>query len=484
MKYNFVKDSSIYFVLNILIVVLTMILMPFYAMHLSFEDWGVISIFLFFGPMLVGIISMGIPKASYYYYFKKKSESEYKKLQSTNYFSLIMLMLIFGLLVNKYSLSISTFFFKSTISRNVLLLSYVSGCFQALSIYVEDLLTGQGKPKAYSIIVLSRFLIGALISIWLILNTSMTFLARVNGILISNIISFIISIYLLKDFFVFKYSFMSLKKSLKFSYPEIPLSLVGLVIGSLDKILLTNLKGLDALGVFSFGSKFIDLTRQILIAIRKSWNLYFFESINENTLKSKNLIYSNFEKISFFASIPCFIVVLFSEEIILTFGNSTYLPSAYIIPIYAFTYFISLLDFLSSNQITASEKLMKQMPSTLIGGLLIIVLNLVLIPRYGAQGAAFAASIHFLISHIINFYFGQKATPLPIKIGRMLGFFMILVLISSISYLFINLDIAPHIKILFKLLTIATFLALIIKLSNIRLISIKYLISNFKKTSF
>ena len=96
------------------------------------------------------------------------------------------------LILNKYLEFFSHYFFKSTVSGNMLLLSYVSGCFQALTIYVEEILTGQGRSKAFSVIILSKFLIGASISIFLILNTSMTWMARINGILISNIICFII----------------------------------------------------------------------------------------------------------------------------------------------------------------------------------------------------------------------------------------------------------------------------------------------------
>ena len=107
--------------------------------------------------------------------------------------------------------------------------------------------------------------------------------------------------------------------------------------------------------------------RQIPNAIRKSWNPFFFNTINKNTKESREIIYSRFEKLIFLLSLPCVSIILFSEDIILIFGNSNYHAASYIIPIYAFTYFISTIDFLSSNQITASEKLMNQLPSALIG---------------------------------------------------------------------------------------------------------------------
>ena len=459
-----------------------MILMPFYASYLEPSDWGTLSIFLFFGPVLVGLISMGLPRASYYFYFK--SDSDYKKLQSTNYFSICIIMVIGGIILNKYLEFISHYLFKNTMSGNMLLLSYVSGCFQALTLYVEDILTGQERSKAFSVIILSKFLIGASISIFLILNTSMTLMARINGILISNIICFIISIYFMREYFIFKYSIITLKKSLKFSYPEIPISIVGLIISSLDKILLTNLRGLESLGIFSFGSKFIDLARQIPNAIRKSWNPFFFNTINKNTKESRKIIYSRFEKIIFLVSLPCVSIVLFSEDIILIFGNSNYHASSYIIPIYAFTYYISTIDFLSSNQITASEKLMNQLPSALIGGLFAIILNIILIPRFGAIGAALAAAIHFIISHLINLYFGQKVLPLPINFKRLATFFFVLIIISSLSYLFIIMPLPLYVKILFKLLVILIFTIFIIRLSNIQLNSIKLLIYDFKKIFF
>ena len=248
--------------------------------------------------------------------------------------------------------------------------------------------------------------------------------------------------------------------------------------------MLTNLRGLETLGIFSFGSKFIDLARQIPNAIRKSWNPFFFNTINKNTKESREIIYSRFEKLIFLLSLPCVFIILFSEDIILIFGNSNYHAASYIIPIYAFTYFISTIDFLSSNQITASEKLMNQIPSALIGGLFFITLNIILIPKFGAIGAAIAAAIHFLISHLINLYFGQKVCPLPINYKRLATFFFVLILISCFSYLFIIISLPLYVKILFKLLVIFIFTIFIIRLSDIQLSSKNNLIYDFKKTIF
>ena len=80
----------------------------------------------------------------------------------------------------------------------------------------------------------------------------------------------------------------------------------------------------------------------------------------------------------------------------------------FVIPIYAFTYLISLTDFISSNQITSSEKLIYQLPATIMNAISVISLNILLVPKFGYLGLALAASLSFAISHLVNILLHKK----------------------------------------------------------------------------
>ena len=467
-----IKNTSIYFSANILIAVGQFILIPIYTLYLKPIDWGNISLFLLFGPTILGVVSLGLPRASYYFYFKIDDENQYKKLHSTNFFFLIMIYFTVGTLVFLYSGRISNFFFNGALPPRLIILSYFSAVFQLLSLYIENVIAAQERAYAYISISITRFVFSAAISLYFLIFLELTFMARIYAIIITNILSLILSLYFFQKYFTAYFSIKSLKKSLKFSYPELPITLFGLFISSFSQFFLANVRGLESLGIYSFATKFVDALRELPNAARKSWNPFYFKSIAQGSFNSKKLIIKRFEHMFFFISIPCLIVVLFSEEIVSIFGNNNYRESIMIIPIYAFTYYISITDFLSSNQITSSEKLLYQLPSSMIGGVINITANYFLIRNYGALGAALAIVIYFSCSHLINMHYGNKLEPLPLNKKIIFTLFTFFIIISIVSIILTGAKINFIYKAIFKLFFISLCILIIKKQLELKLSSI------------
>ena len=151
----------------------------------------------------------------------------------------------------------------------------------------------------------------------------------------------------------------------------------------------------------------------------------------------------------------------------------------FVIPIYAFTYLISLTDFLSSNQITSAEKLIYQLPSTIIGSISSVVLNIILIRKFGVIGLAFAASLTFLISHIVNIYFANRVFHLPINHIKIVKFFLFAVIVSTLIYYLMTLEIIFGIKILLKISISFLVTLIILRMSKIKISNIKNFILGY-----
>ena len=470
---DLISNSKIYLFCNILILIGTLGLLPIYSKFLSPSDWGVVGIFLLFGQTLLGIISFGVPRASYYFKFKVSKE-EFNNLQSTNFYFMVMIFIVTGFGVFYFAEIISIYLFNKNVNSEIIILSYFSGLFYTLSLYIENILTAQGRAIHYIIIAIFRFLFGSIIALILIHSFSFTYMSRVLGITFANIICLIISVFLLRKNFVFKFSTKSLKKSIKFSIPELPLGLIGLFVSSFDKVYLTNIKGIESLGLFNFGSRFVDIARQLPNSIRQSWNVFYFESVNSNKKNWEEDLSKKFEQILFMTSFPCLLLIIFSEELIIILSNNKeYLASMFVIPIYAFTYLISITDFISSNQITSSEKLIYQLPATIMNAISIIFLNILLVPKFGFLGLALAASLSFAISHLVNILFAQKVFYLRIKFIKIILFYFFTFLISLASYFSMNIEINFVFKVIIKILISFIVLVITLAMSGIKAYQIK-----------
>ena len=97
-----------------------------------------------------------------------------------------------------------------------------------------------------------------------------------------------------------------------------------------------------------------------------------------------------------------------------------------------------------------AEKMIYLLPQTLISIIINITLNILLIPAYGAVGAAFATAISQLCVAIVVYYLAQKAYHLPISFSKTMKLYIVLLILSFLVYLVMVSDLSVITKLLLK----------------------------------
>ena len=81
---SLVKDSSIYLFTSLAVSFVNFITLPIYTRYLLPQEYAIVALFLMFGQVSVGLVSLGLQSASYRYYFKFKDDlNKYKTLNSS-----------------------------------------------------------------------------------------------------------------------------------------------------------------------------------------------------------------------------------------------------------------------------------------------------------------------------------------------------------------------------------------------------------------
>ena len=76
---SLVKDSSIYLFTSLAVSFVNFITLPIYTRYLLPQEYAIVALFLMFGQVSVGLVSLGLQSASYRYYFKFKDDlNKYK----------------------------------------------------------------------------------------------------------------------------------------------------------------------------------------------------------------------------------------------------------------------------------------------------------------------------------------------------------------------------------------------------------------------
>jgi len=456
---GFLTDSSFYLAATIVSSGINLLLLPLYTRFLSPSDFGVIALFGTFGMITTGLVSMGIHKATYKFYFDYvNDEEELVSIVSTNLFYLIFIFYITGTIIYFNSTWFSINLFDNQINNKLINLSFFSGCLTYFITFITLLLTAQKRSKEYALVVIFRAIINNLLSFYFIFAFSLTYMAKIYASIITQTLLLLILLVLIRNLIGIKLSLINLKKSLVFSYPNVPRSIIGLVYKSFDKILLNKFTGLNSVGYYAIGSQLANLIKLLINTLAKSFNPFFFSLANKRGMAQKDSIVKRFYEVAFVIMFFGLCIITFSEELIKLLATEKFDSAMYVIPVYAFYHLFAVIGLLSVPQIMFAEKMFYLLPQTIISIIVNILLNIALIPSYGAVGAALATAIAQLGTCIVSYYFAQKAFYLPINLSKALKLYLVLLILSVAVYPIMISDMHMVYKIMLKIVIISIYI--------------------------
>lgn len=467
-KVGFIGNVSIYMFSTILSFSITILTLPIYTRYLSPADFGIVVLFIMFGNLLTGFLSCNLHFASYRYYFEYKGDPEkFKILNSTNMIFILFIFALSGIVIYYSSSWLSSAAFSGQLAKRLIQYSFLSGCMEYLFLYMTTLLTAQVRSKAFMIVSVTRILLNTGLSLFFIFQLSQTYMARINAILITQGLLILCLFIITRSMFTSSLSMSSLKKSLKLTIPMVPHQIMGMIQGSFDKTMLNKYTGSSSVGFYSFGERFSLILKTIMDSVGKVWNVYFMDKAHENTEESKRAIVTRFYELAFIFMIIGLCLIYYSEEMIKILTTKEFYPSMYVVPVYVYYYLVAIIGTLTMNQISYSKKMIYLLPASIISVIINIILNILLIPRYGAVGAAGATAIAALFQQIILFFYGMKLFPLPLGKMRLIRLYLIVIGLTVFVYPIMAMEINIFLKIVMKFTIISSFIVLGVKMKYI-----------------
>lgn len=205
----------------------------------------------------------------------------------------------------------------------------------------------------------------------------------------------------------FKFIFAKAKFILKRSYHFLLASIGVLIYYQVDKIMVEHMLGPTGLGYYSVAVLLISMWQFIPLSISKSAAPAIFKAkeIDESIyLKKYQLLLLGNTILSIFV---CIAVMLLGKFVIVFLYGNAYEPSVPLFIILMWSSLFAILDFSRNNWLISEgyERYAKIL--SYIGAFSDILLNYLLIPVYGLEGAAFAT----LLTQIIIFF----GTPIIFK---------------------------------------------------------------------
>lgn len=405
-KYKRLGKNTFYvFIGNAGSKLLIFLMLPFYTKWLSPEDYGEYDLLLVYTSILINIITLSLSEAVFVLP-KGKSKTEQR-----SFFSSALLLSLALLVISFLILYYLNSFWTNAGVNNVITYHFV----YFYSIIITTFLQSFLQQFARSIDEIKTYAYSGLILVISVVITSFLLIPQygLNGYFTSQILSFSISsiftFFAIKAYQYLKisdFSVSTIKQMLRYSIPLVPNGIMWWLVSSLNRPLINQYVGTEAVGLFAVANKFPSILILIFNVFMYSWQISVMEEYGKDNFQ---LFYNKiFRYIMVIMVLFIIILSLGSQFIFTTLLDDNYYSAWKLVPILSLSVIFSSISGLSGTVFSATLNSKYYFYSSLWGALSSIVLNILLIPYFGLIGASISVVLSFFTMAISRLYFSRN----------------------------------------------------------------------------
>lgn len=342
---------------------------------------------------------MGMYDAMYRMFFENDDEGYKKSICSTAlFFTLSTSIIVFSAMILLKE-QIAQWFFSDKRYAYIVYISAMATLVGATNSIVSAPTRMQNKRKIFLITNTVSPLISYAISIPMLLAGYYTIALPLAAVISGLTMEITFSILNHSWFDPKKIDFSLLRQLLVIAIPLLPNFLIYWIFNSCDKVMITNMIGIGAAGIYSVGSKLGHASQLIYTAFAGGWQYFAFSTMKEeNQVKNNSMVFEYLGVISFVATA---FVCVFAYPLFNVFFTEQYL-SGYIVAPYLFLApLLQMLFQVACNQFIVVKKTWPNMFILSIGAIANIGINYFLIPVLGIEGASLATLIGYIVSDVV-----------------------------------------------------------------------------------
>ena len=345
------------------------------------------------------IAILGMYDAMFRYFFEKDDEEYRKDICSTAFIFTLGTSIAIFLLMILFEKEIAVWVFADEQYGLLVYLTAIATLLGATNGIISAPTRMQNKRKVFLVTNTLSPIIGYAVSIPLLLAGHYLVALPLAGIVSSFLLEGAFA-YMNRQFFSFnRFHGEYLRNMLKLAVPLAPTFLVYWVFNSADRLMISNMLGVQANGIYSIGSKLGLASQFIYQAFAGGWQYFAF-----STMKEENQVESNskvFEYLGFVSFISCMFICAISKEFYELVFTGEYV-AGYIVSPYLFLAPLLLMLY----QVIANQFLVvkKTWPGTVVlalGALSNIGFNYWLIPILGVEGAGLATLLGYILTVLL-----------------------------------------------------------------------------------
>ena len=455
------SDSLIYGLSGVVTRMISIFLIPIYTRLFVPEDYGIINLINTTFFLLGLLVVCALDNSASRWFYDSKDEADHKQTFGTWIWFQFILSVAVAVVIILLSPYLVNTFFKEDGKPIYFILPAITLITNILPAVINNWYRVHRRPLATVLFSLFQSIVTIGLSVLFVIVFRWHITGVFAALAISSAIFSLVALQQMHGWFSTKYfSKQRLTVMLKYAVPFIPAAIAYWLLNSTDSYFIAFFKDKAEVGLFGIGAGLASGIALFTMAFQQAWGPFAFSIMNDENAKQ---VYANvFLLYGYVTGFLAALLMLFAPEILMILTAPAYHDAAWVAGILSYNLVLIGFTYIASIGISIAKITAPYGIAMLFATILTIILDIILIPKFGKEGSAIATVAAQLIVPAYLFYKGNQVYPIKYKYVEVLlaivSMALLVVAVRFISFETLGLQIAVKIAASFMMLVFVIIL--------------------------
>lgn len=404
---DLVTHSAVYWVGVMLTKATGFVVVPVFTHYLSPHEYGTLELLALTTDVVGMMVGLQLSAALFKFYNESETAAQREGIVSTAILGTAALAIVAAVLLILGARQVSVVVFGTGDNAYLFQVMFAATFLGIVLEMPMSYLRVKEKSRRFVMIETAQVVTMAVLNVFFVAVLGMSVLGALLGSLLVNaVLAPALTVAVLREVGA-RVDRVALRRMLRYSLPLVPAAFGMFVLHFSDRFLLSKMTTLEMVGIYAIAYKFGFLIANVVMAP--------FGMIWENRLfiyyrsKERDALYN--QVLAWFSAVvmgAVLVLGLFADEAVSLLTAERYWPAAALVPVIAYAYLFNALNILFTGPLYAEKRTGVVGAVTVAGAVINVALNLLLIPRFGVAGAAWATVLSFALIFFAMQYWSRR----------------------------------------------------------------------------
>ena len=410
-------ESLIYGVSGMVTRFVSVFLVPVYTRIFDPSDYGVVGLVVTLAALLNILLILSLDNSMSRWYYDSEDEDERKVTLNCFLWSCIATAVLFALPAAVFSHFLANSILREPRAELLLVLMAANLPLAVFSTFTTNVLRMQRRAVATTVFTLTTSLLNIGLNILFVVVLRKGIVGIFYAQLISSAVAVVWTIVLFrKQISPRAFRFKQWYEMLVFSLPLVPGSVAFWVINLSAAYFIQMMNDTREVGLYYVGANIASVLALLSGAFQMAWGPFAYSIYKRPEARQ---VYA--QALIAFTTVFSFLalgLMLFAPEALMILTTKDYYDASMVAGLLAFNQILIGLGYVAAIGPGIAKNNKAFGAAMMASAAILVILNLVLVPRFGKEGAAISILISQSLVPAAVFFHGQKLYPIPYKFGK------------------------------------------------------------------